>query len=56
MSPQFMMTLSNGHIFRVTGLFCGEFTGARLILHTQKPVTRSFDAFYDIRLNKPLSK
>ena len=24
--------------------------------HTQRPVTRSFDAFFDPRLNKPLSK
>ena len=26
-TTKFMMTSSNGHIFRVTGLFCGEFTG-----------------------------
>ena len=24
--------------------------------HTQRPVTRSFDVFFDLRLNKPLSK
>ena len=41
-----MMTSSNGNIFRVTGLVCGEFTG---------PVTRNFDVFY-LRLNKRLSK
>ena len=29
-----MMT-SNGHIFRVTGLLCGEFTGHRWIPHTK---------------------
>ena len=42
-----MMTSSNGNIFRVTGHLCGEFTG---------PVTRSFDVFFDLRLNKRLSK
>ena len=39
----FMMTSSNGNIFRVTGHLCGEFTG-------------SFDVFFDLRLNKQLSK
>ena len=38
-----MMTSSNGNIFRVTGPLCG-------------PVTRSFDAFFDLRLNKRLNK
>ena len=51
----FMMTSSNGNIFRVTGHLCGEFTGPRWIPHT-KPVTRSFDVFFDLRLNKRLSK
>ena len=50
-----MMTLSNGNIFRVTGPLCGEFTGDRWIPHT-RPVTRSFDVFFDLRLNKRLSK
>ena len=40
---------SNGNIFRVTGLLCGKFTGER-------SVTRSFDVFFDLRLNKLLSK
>ena len=44
-----MMTSSNGNIFRVTGPLCGEFT-------SQRQVTRSFDVFLDLRLNKPLSK
>ena len=44
-----MMTSSNGNIFRVTGPLCEEFT-------SQKPVTRSFDVFFDLRLNKRLSK
>ena len=30
-----MMTSSNGNIFRVTGLLCGEFTGRRWIPHTK---------------------
>ena len=31
-----MMTSSNGHIFRVTGALCGEFTGRRWIPCTHK--------------------
>ena len=49
-----MMTSSNGNIFRVTGHLCGEITGHRWL--TQGPVTRSFGIFYDLRLNKRLSK
>ena len=36
--------------FRVTGHLCGEFTGV------QRPVTRNFDVFFDLRLNKRLRK
>ena len=50
-----MMTSSNGSIFRVTGPLCGEFTGPGEF-PTQRPVTRSFDVFFDLRLNKRLSK
>ena len=50
-----MMTSSNGNIFRVTGPFCGEFTGPGEF-PTQRPVTRSFEVFFDLRLNKRLSK
>ena len=50
-----MMTSSNGNIFRVTGPLCGEFTGPEEF-PTQRPVTRSFDVFFDLRLNKRLSK
>ena len=50
-----MMTSSNGSIFRVTGPFCGEFTGPG-DFPAQRPVTRSFDVFFDLRLNKRLSK
>ena len=42
-----MMTSSNGNIFRVT--VNGEFP-------SQRPVTLSFDAIFDLRLNKHLSK
>ena len=52
----FMMTSSNGNIFRVTGHLCTEFTGPRWIPRTQRPVTQSFDVFFDLRLNKRLSK
>ena len=48
-----MMTSSNGNIFRVTGHFCGEFTGE---FPAQRPVTRSFGVFFDLGLNKRLSK
>ena len=50
-----MMTSSNGNIFRVTGPLCGEFTDPGEF-PTQRPVTRSFDVFFDLRLNKRLSK
>ena len=50
-----MMTSSNGNIFRVISLLwenspvTGEFPA-------QRPVTRSFDVFFDLRLNIRLSK
>ena len=50
-----MMTSSNGNIFSVTGPLCGEFTG-QLWISLQRQVTRSFDVFFDLRLNKQLSK
>ena len=50
-----MMTSSNGNIFRVTGHLCGEFIGPRWI-PTQRPVTQSFDVFFDLHSNKRLSK
>ena len=46
---------SNGNIFRVTRPLCGKFTGDRWITQ-KKPVTQSFDVFFDLRLNKRLSK
>ena len=46
----YMMTSSNGNIFRVTGPLCGEVTGYRW------PVTPSLDVFFDLRLNNLFSK
>ena len=56
-----MMTSSNGNVFCVTGPLCGEFTGQRWIplaseFPSQRPVMQSFDDFFDLRLNKRLSK
>ena len=50
-----MMTSSNGNIFLVTGPLCGNspVTGE---FPSQRPVTRGFDIFFDLRLNKRLSK
>ena len=46
-----MMTSSNRTIYRVTGHLCVEFTGP-----PQRPMTRSFDDFFDLHLIKRLSK
>ena len=43
-----MMTSSSGNIFRVTGPLCGEVTGE---FPAQRPVTWSFDVFFDLRLS-----
>ena len=50
-----MMTSSNGSIFRVTDPLCGNspVTGE---FPLQRPVTRSFKVFFDLRLNKRLNK
>ena len=50
-----MMTLSNGNIFCITGLLCGNslVTGE---FPAQRPVTWSFEDFFDLHLNKRLSK
>ena len=50
-----MMTSSSGSIFRVTDPLFGEFTGTGEF-PTQRSVTRSFDVFFDLRLNERLSK
>ena len=51
----YMMTSLNENIFRVTGPLYGEFTGHRWI-PSQRPVTQRFGVFFDLRLNKRLSK
>ena len=50
-----MMTSSNGNLFRDTGPFArnSPITGE---LSSQRPLTRIFDVFFDLRLNKRLSK
>ena len=50
-----MMTSSNRAIFRVTDHLCGEFTGPGEF-PAQRPVTRSFDVFFDLHPNKRLSE
>ena len=50
-----MTTSSNGNVFRVTGPSCGEFTSPGEF-PSQRPVTRSFDVFFDLRPNKGLNK
>ena len=50
-----MMTSSNGNILRVTGHLCREFAGPGEF-PAQRPVTRSFGVFFDLRLNKRSSK
>ena len=49
------MTSWNGNIFRVTGPLCGEFASPGEF-PAQRPVTWSFDVFFDLRPNKRLSK
>ena len=51
-----MMTSSNGNIFRVTGHFCAGNSPEAGEFPAQRPVTRSFDVFFDVCLNKRLKK
>ena len=53
--PFTMMTSSNGNIFRVTCPLWGKATGHGGF-PSQRPVTRSFDNFIDLRLYKQLNK
>ena len=50
-----MMTSSNGNIFALLALCVGN-SPVSGEFPSQRPVTRSFDAFVDLRLDKPLSK
>ena len=52
---EFMMTSSNGNIFRVTGHLCGKFADPRWISRT-KASDAELWCFFDLRLNKRLSK
>ena len=49
------MTPWNENIFRVTGPLCGN-SPVTAESPSQRPVTRSFGVFFDLRVNKPLSK
>ena len=53
--PYNMMTSSNGNISRVTGPLYGN-SPATGEFPAQRPVTRSFDVFVDLRQHKRLSK
>ena len=50
------MTSSNGNIFRDTGPLCGGNSPVTGGFPAQRLVTRSFDVFFDLCLNKRLSK
>ena len=50
-----IMTSSNGNIFRVTGV-CARNSPVTGEFPSQRPVTRSFDGLFHLRLNKRLSK
>ena len=58
--PTYMMTSSNGNIFRVTGPLCGEFIAPIMTspvnIPAQWPVTLSFHVLFDLCLNEQLSK
>ena len=51
-----MVTSSNGNIFRVTSPSCGRNSPVTGEFPSQRPVTRSFDIFFDLFLNKRLRK
>ena len=50
-----MMTSSNGNIFCVTALLCGEFTGDRWIPRTKASYAELW-CFFELHLNQQLSK
>ena len=52
---KYMMTSSNGNIFRVTGICAGN-SPVPGEFPAQRPVTRSYHVFFDLCLNKPSSK
>ena len=50
-----MINSSNGNIFRITGPLWGEFTSHQWI-PPKRSAMRSFDVFFDVCLNKRLTK
>ena len=50
-----MITSSNGKIFSLLAICAGN-SPVSGEFPAQRPVTRSFDIFFDLRLNKRLSK
>ena len=54
-SPSYMMASSNGNIFHVLAI-CEGNPPVTDGFPSQRPVTRSFHVFFDLRLNKQLSK
>ena len=50
-----MMTSLNGNMLRVTGL-CAGISPVTGDIPSQRPVTRSFDVFFDLRLTKQLGE
>ena len=54
--PWHMMTSSNGNILCVKGAFCAGNSPVTGEFPSQRPVTRSFDVFFNLRPNKWLSK
>ena len=55
MSPWLMITSSNGNISALLAICAGNSPGTDEF-PAYRPVTRSFDVFFDLRLNKRLSK
>ena len=51
-----MVTSSNGNIFRALLAICAGNSPVICEFPAQRPVTRSFDVFFDLRLNNQLSK
>ena len=54
-TPLSMMKSSNGKVFRVIGSLWEESTGHLWFL-SRRPVTWSFEVYFDLRLNKRLSE
>ena len=53
--PCYIMTSSNGNIFRALLAFCAENSPVTGEFPTQRPVTRSFDVFFDLGMQQQLS-